>query len=381
MIIGHDDTQLMLAEVGRFARERVATAAARPERPMGDDQLATLSSEAQALGVLPSLGDEGCALWEHPANAASMAFSIGALRHIGHANAGVAFAWHRTALAHRLATHLGITHHASGALDLALAPTGHYGLARTSLAHWLRRAPSDAAPAGADDARLMADWLDRQSCATTVIAPRAWNTLLWPAWHEGRFAWRLVDREQLDAPQCRAQHGLDELAAFTVRDVAPASVALPHDDATALHALAHALALDWLGLLAIAVGALERGQQMAVAFAAMRQQGGVLIARHPAVQRMLSDIDGARRQADLALASFGAAIDDIDLGAVASARATLHPMLCDAANQVVQVHGGIGYMSDAGPEKILRDLNVLKLQGGGVLAAHAFVAGWAEVFA
>jgi alkylation response protein AidB-like acyl-CoA dehydrogenase len=187
-----------------------------------------------------------------------------------------------------------------------------------------------------------------------------------------------VDRTQLDAPQCRPQHGLDELAAFTVRDLAPTGAASPLDDLTARRVLAHALTLDWLGLLAIAVGALERGQQLAVAFASIRQQGGVLIARHPAVQRMLSDIEGARRQADLTLTSFSAAIGDIDLGAVASARATLHPMLCDAANQVVQVHGGIGYMSDAGPEKILRDLNVLTLQAGGVLAAHAFVAGWAE---
>jgi len=373
MHVSSDDVAVMLAEVGRFARERVEAAAARPELPMGDDVLAALSAEAVAMGVLPASGDAGFALWAQPRDAASVAFSLGAVRQLGRANAGVAFAWHRAALARSLAAQLALPCLATGALDLTVVPTGHFGLARTSAARWLHGAPADD-----DDTRLMADWLDRQAHTTPLIAPRAWSVLLWPVWQKGRVTWYVVQRHQLGAPTCRPQHGLDELAAYTVRALAPVGIATPCDDGASRRGVAHALTLDWLGLLAIALGALERGQQMAITFAGIRLQGGTVIARHPAVQRMLSEIDAARQQADLTLASFAGAVDDLDLGAVAAARATLHPMLCDAASQVVQVQGGIGYMRDAGPEKILRDLNVLKLQGGGVLAAHAFMAGWAE---
>src|SRR5690554_7425326 len=35
-----------------------------------------------------------------------------------------------------------------------------------------------------------------------------------------------------------------------------------------------------------------------------------------------------------------------------------------SANQVMQVHGGIGYMQDCGPEKLLRDQNTLRMIAG-----------------
>ncbi|MBK9236843.1 MAG: hypothetical protein IPO19_12810 [Rhodoferax sp.] len=57
-------------------------------------------------------------------------------------------------------------------------------------------------------------------------------------------------------------------------------------------------------------------------------------------------------------------------------RASTSPALCHAANQVMQVHGGIGYMRDAGPEKLLRDQNMLKLMSGGTREIHTFLAGW-----
>ena len=96
---------------------------------------------------------------------------------------------------------------------------------------------------------------------------------------------------------------------------------------------------------------------------------------------MLGDIEIARLHADVALASFARPIDDIDAGAVAATRVSAHALLCDAANQVVQLHGGIGYMCEAGPEKIVRDQNMLKLQAGGTREAHAFLAGWIGAFA
>ena len=37
---------------------------------------------------------------------------------------------------------------------------------------------------------------------------------------------------------------------------------------------------------------------------------------------------------------------------------------------------GIGYTRDTGPEKQLRDQNMLKLMSGGTREIHSFLAGW-----
>lgn len=371
------DVQVMLDEVARFARERVADAAVRPEHPMGDVMLDALSRDAAELGILPSAdgadGDEGLGLWSAPIDTASVAFSTGALTHIARANAGVAFAWHRAALARCVATACGITPPAAGALDLTIGPTGHYGLARGALARWLRTTPLHEG-----DTPLLADWVDRSGHATTIIAPRAWSLMLWPVWRDGQMTWQLTRRAALDVHSCRPQLGLDELAAFRARATDMPAQTWTTDEPRARSVLGTALALDWLGLLAIGHGLLEHGQALATAFAGMRRQGGTLIAEHAAVQRMLSDIEVARIQSQAALAQLTRDAQCLHAGAAAAARAALHPALCHAANQVVQVHGGIGYMRDAGPEKLLRDQQMLALQGGGVQAAHLFVAAWAE---
>ena len=41
----------------------------------------------------------------------------------------------------------------------------------------------------------------------------------------------------------------------------------------------------------------------------------------------------------------------------------------------MQVHGGIGYMRDLGVEKLVRDLNMLRLQTGGVRDIPSFITG------
>ena len=135
--------------------------------------------------------------------------------------------------------------------------------------------------------------------------------------------------------------------------------------------------LDMLGLLSIGAGALDRGQALASNYAGIRKQGGKVISEHPAVQHMLSDIEITRHNVDMALAAFARPIHELDVSAVAAARASISPALCHAASQVIQVHGGIGYMRDAGPEKLLRDQNMLKLMSGGTREIHAFLAGWA----
>jgi alkylation response protein AidB-like acyl-CoA dehydrogenase len=47
----------------------------------------------------------------------------------------------------------------------------------------------------------------------------------------------------------------------------------------------------------------------------------------------------------------------------------------------MQVHGGIGYMREVGPEKLVRDQNMLKLLAGGTREVYSFLAGWIGEFA
>ncbi|WP_024302446.1 acyl-CoA dehydrogenase family protein [Pseudogulbenkiania sp. MAI-1] len=366
-----EDTRQLLEEVGHFARERIASQASRPESPLGPETLAQLTEEARALGILPqSPLEEGFGIWENSEDAQALGFSAGALRLIAHACPGVAFAWHRMALARFVAVALKLRLNEHELQGVLLAPTGHYGLARTSLGKWLR-----GAPLRQEDLTLLADWLDSKANAVTLCAARDWSSILRPVWHDDHVAWQLVARNILDV-RTVPLHGFDELTGFVVRQPVAGGQTVELDAQRSRLLYGRLLKLDLLGLLAIGAGALDRGQEWASDYAAIRKQGGKAIIGHPAVQHMLSDIVIARQQADLALARFGSPLDELDLGSVAATRASIGTALCHAANQVIQIHGGIGYMRDAGPEKLVRDQNMLKFTSGGVRDIPSFLAGW-----
>jgi len=274
------------------------------------------------------------------------------------------------ALARVAAVELGLVLHEDELQRVLFSPTGHYGLARTSLAKWLK-----ASPLQAEDITLLADWLDNQAHALTLCAPSNWRSLLRPVWCGDHIAWQQVSRSDLEVCE-NIQHGFDELTGFVVRQPSPAAAPIEREAQDARRLYGNLLKLDMLGLLAIGAGALERGEEQAKDYAAIRKQGGKAIVRHPAVQHMLSDIAIARQQADMALAQFARPVDELDIGVVATMRASVSVALCQAADQVIQVHGGIGYMRDAGPEKLVRDQNMLKLMSGGTREIHAFLAGW-----
>ena len=199
---------------------------------------------------------------------------------------------------------------------------------------------------------------------------------VWPVWLDDQIAWRYVERKDLDVTAGNAQHGFDELMGFVVRQLSTAGKTIKPGPDASRGIYAKTFKLDVLGLLSIGAGALDRGQALARDFAGIRKQGGKGIAEHPAVQHMQSDIEIARHSVDMALAAFSQPVDELDVRTVAAARANLGPALCHAANQAVQVHGGIGYMRDAGAETLLRDQNMLKLIAGGTREIHAFLAGW-----
>ena len=372
-----EDSRQLLDEVGRFARERIAGLTSRPESPVEPALLAQLTQEACELGILPlSTSAEGFSIWEHSEDAQAMAFNTGALRQIAHASPGIAFAWHRMALTRFVAVQIGLTLEAIDLQGTLLVPTGHYGLARTSLAKWLKTVELQA-----DDRNLLSDWFDRSANTSSICTPHHWTSILWPVWCDDRIAWQQADRSGLTVRAVGPLHGLDELAGFAVSQPLQSGKIIETDLETSRLIYVRLLKMDMLGLLAIGGGALDRGQELARDYAAIRKQGGKVIAGHSAVQHMLSDIEITRHQLDMALAAFARPLDELDAGAIAATRASMSGALCHAANQVVQVHGGIGYMRDAGPEKLVRDQNMLKLMSGGAREIHSFLAGWTGAYA
>lgn len=298
-------------------------------------------------------------------------FNLGALRQIAGACPGLALAWHRQSLARYVAAQLGIAIDANDLRTLTMMPTGHYGLARASLARWLT-----GAEPGTEDLALLADWLDRSDRPAMLCAPADWNALIWPVWRVDRIVWQFTARSALTVRCTLPQHGFDELASFELSQPAPAGELVEPRLQHARSLYTQVLKMELLALLAIGAGTLDRGQRLARNYATIRRQGGQLIAGHAAVQHMLSDIEISRSQADMALQKFSIALDKLDLGEIAANRASISPMFCHAANQVVQVHGGIGYMRDAGPEKLVRDQNMLRLMSGGIRDIHLFLAAW-----
>jgi len=371
-LIAADDLQPLLDEVSRFCSAEIALITARPEIPATADDVSKLSQSALEFGILPGMDQEpGFALWEQPDDVNVIAFSIGALKQIASVNAGLALAWHRHALARFLARATGfqLTETQQAPLALTAISTGHHGLARGSLARWLNQRAANK------DQPMLTDWLDRTTHKTTVTATPQWQHLIWPVWHKGIMSWQLLNRKEVSVVPCRPQHGLDELATWQVSACQEAGVVIKATP----QQISSMLILDALGLLAIAAGINQHGEAMARAFASLRRQGGRIINQHPAVQTMLATIQQAQWEAEMALNRLTRPLPRLSLKDLLMARQQLHPKLCLAANLAMQVHGGIGYMQDCGPEKLLRDQNMMRLQSGGIREIPLFVHAWGEM--
>src|SRR5690554_2783994 len=367
-----DDLQPMLDEISRFSSVEMASITKRPDMPASAEDISKLSQAAFEFGILPD-GEQGSglALWAQPEDANAISFSIEALKHLASVNAGIALAWHRNALANLLAKLIGWRIAAKPLTPLALTMvlTGHHGLARGSLARWLKQRTVNA------DQPMLTDWLDRNTRKTIITAPTQWQDLIWLVWHKGAMSWQVLNRRQVAAASCLPQHGFNELATWQVS----AGTEMGQVVKATQQQVSTMLILDALGLLAIAAGINQQGESIARAYASLRRQGGRVINQHAAVQSMLASIEQAHWEADMTLTGLARPLSSLTLKDLLMARQQLHPKLCIAANLVMQVHGGIGYMQDCGPEKLLRDQNMLRLQSGGIREIPLFVHAWGEI--
>jgi acyl-CoA dehydrogenase len=146
------------------------------------------------------------------------------------------------------------------------------------------------------------------------------------------------------------------------------------------------------------VGLAERATQLAFAYARERKQGRAAsrtdgqsaIIEHPDVHRMLLEMRSKTAAARMLCMATAAAVDashsatDHTHKAQAAARASLLTPLAKAfstdvavavASLAVQVHGGMGYIEEAGAAQLLRDARILPIYEGtnGIQAADLVI--------
>jgi len=119
-------------------------------------------------------------------------------------------------------------------------------------------------------------------------------------------------------------------------------------------------------LAARCVGMLERILEISVDYAKLRQQGGRPIGEYQAIQMKLADmavgLDAARMLVHRAIATLQRGERGTREASVAKLYAS--EALNAAADNAVQIHGGMGYMREAGVERFYRDARVTKIYEG-----------------
>ena len=121
------------------------------------------------------------------------------------------------------------------------------------------------------------------------------------------------------------------------------------------------------GVLAMALGMLERVQELSLEYARTRVQFGKPIGERQLIQLKLAKMEVARQNVqNMLFKSFQMAADGRSLtlaeasaGKLYAAQATM-----DCCLEAVQIFGGNGYMSEYRVEQLARDAKVLQIYGG-----------------
>ncbi len=132
-----------------------------------------------------------------------------------------------------------------------------------------------------------------------------------------------------------------------------------------------AVANSWLGntrlqVAAICLGRCDRAYELACEYAASRRQFGQTIGKFQGVAFKLADMEIRRRSAELLTyhAAWQADHGGMSDAAAAMAKLTATEALAFIADQALQIHGGMGLMSDLPLERIWRDARVERIWEG-----------------
>jgi hypothetical protein len=372
-LFSNEDLEAILGSVQRFCESSVQPACERPERPMTPAQLSALRIEAESIGLLNASPEPAFGLWEHAEDSSARLLSVRMLSQIAEVNAGVAFHLHSLALARFVARSLSL--HCPP--ETVISMQGAWGLGRGALARCLRGATLDA-----DERLLLADYFGCDGPRDLLLqAADEWQHVLLPSFDaDQQTLWfGIFSRNSLQHAALVNSHGLDETSTYALLrrpHVLPMEGATPEPE-QARELFAAALCLHALALITIGTGALAQAYASARTYAGMRAQGGKKIDQHPAVQELLGSAYAARAAARAMIEGLAAlAPGRASLLQMFAARAEAHPRLCAGSNDALQVFGGLGYMRDAGLEKIVRDQNCLRVLFGTPGELRRFIAEW-----
>lgn len=375
-VLSESDIELVCGQLGRFVQGEIAPLVERHETTVSPEALDNLVAQALETGFL-ALGEiSGMGLWEQGGEPPLL--SVRMLAAISEVNSGVALRFHQFALARYLLQSLSFS--ALDAGSVATMLQGYYGLGRTALPRYL-----SGRELLEGDADFLQQWLAGDGSAPFVInTEQGWQKLLHPQiTADGDLSFVLREREGLAIDEVFNNHGLNELSMFCCSqlDECPGERSVADSDqCKAIYV--DALLINALGLMAIALGAVRRGQRMAFDYAAIREQGGDKINRHAAVQLMLGSVRSAIDSATAELEQLSSSRLQVELlPRLFAIRSAFHPKLSDAANACMQIFGGIGYMRDTGIEKIIRDCNALRQMGGTPAELSLFVSEWERLHA
>ena len=372
--------------VARFSERAIAPNFSQPETLVSSDKIELLIDSAFEQGLISTECSEGMGLWVTTEDPLQIQFSCQALRKIASINPGIAYQFHQLALTFYLLRELKNIR----AMDITLAGEelpaavlqGHFGLARYSLVRFLKGA------AKAKDFELLSDYFGhRAGQQSTLFAHRDWTHLLSPVMvdhHSSdatiQFEW--LERQNLISSTEEHGHGLNELGHYvwqlSSKQSPSNSKAVQRSTlspAQSRSLYSRVLQMQWMGLSNIALGSLGHAYTLANDYAALRVQGGSTINQHAAVRNLLMDAKSAYSTSlNLIERACQYPIDESSLFEIANIRMKAHPMICQGANQALQVFGGMGYMQDAGMEKIVRDCMQLRLMNGTPIELSLFIS-------
>ena len=124
-------------------------------------------------------------------------------------------------------------------------------------------------------------------------------------------------------------------------------------------------------------GIMDRLIERCVEYMKMRTQGGRKLAEYQGLQWMLADMAVARDAARLITERAIETLMRGERGTLEASAAKLFATeaLAKVADCAVQIHGGMGYMREAGIETVYRDVRIMRIYEGSSEIQRNIIAG------
>lgn len=352
-----NEAEEMLTHVEKFRMRHLDALFAQSEQVVSQETIRLCVARATEVGIaMPNTGYKGLDI-NNNAGEADWIFYLLSLAEIASANAATAFELHSRSLARLVLELAGGAKGPGKAASPVVLIAGGNGLARLSLARLVH------ARLDREDDHFLRDYFPERGSEIVHYYAERPDCLIVPAFSlpARQLSWQIYDATAFTETRIILTHGLDELDCGILSLSGEPVQTLPvgHEDSLAL--FRHCLTVNTLGLLAMALGLLMGAQRRMLRYTAERQQGGAPIKEHAAIRLMEGQVESACVTARAALKGLALSPQNFSPDAAYALKANLLPALCQAANAALQAFGGYGYMRDYGMEKIVRDLNTLKL--------------------